>query len=227
MLSGIFDLFTQADTSQGRSQSGLGIGLTLVRSLVEMHGGTVEASSDGQDRGSEFVVRLPLLLDSREPDQVAAGRRRCSTAASPADSCRGRQRRRGREPLVLAASVATTSEPLTRESSASRRRRPSGPTSCSSTSACPGSAATRWPEGFGGSRARWRRPRRRHRIRTGRGPPDFAGGRLRSALGQTVWPGRPFGLPGRRGGSAALAKHRPGNHPPWWPRDGDVRRRRR
>src|SRR5262249_20359013 len=58
-----FDLFTQADRSLDRSQGGLGIGLTLVRRLVEMHRGSVEAHSDGPGRGSEFVVRLPLLKD--------------------------------------------------------------------------------------------------------------------------------------------------------------------
>jgi PAS domain S-box-containing protein len=60
----IFDLFMQADSSDGREHGGLGIGLTLVRRLVEMHGGDVRVSSDGIGHGSEFVVRLPLL---REP----------------------------------------------------------------------------------------------------------------------------------------------------------------
>jgi len=61
MLSSIFDLFTQLDRSLDRSQGGLGIGLTLVRQLVEMHGGTVQASSAGEDQGSEFTIRLPAL----------------------------------------------------------------------------------------------------------------------------------------------------------------------
>jgi signal transduction histidine kinase/DNA-binding response OmpR family regulator len=60
MLPHIFDLFAQADRSLDRSQGGLGIGLTLVRRLVELHGGTVRAFSAGTNRGSEFVVRLPL-----------------------------------------------------------------------------------------------------------------------------------------------------------------------
>ena len=59
-LSRIFDMFTQVDTSLERSVSGLGIGLTLVKSLVEMHGGTVEVFSAGLGHGSEFVVRLPV-----------------------------------------------------------------------------------------------------------------------------------------------------------------------
>jgi PAS domain S-box-containing protein len=60
MLSRVFELFTQGEHLSERSQGGLGIGLTLVRSLLEMHGGSVEAFSEGLGRGSEFVVRLPL-----------------------------------------------------------------------------------------------------------------------------------------------------------------------
>jgi PAS domain S-box-containing protein len=61
MLPHIFDLFTQADRSLDRSQGGLGIGLTLVRTLIEMHGGTVQAASAGPGQGSEFILRLPTL----------------------------------------------------------------------------------------------------------------------------------------------------------------------
>jgi signal transduction histidine kinase len=62
MLPHVFELFTQVNRSLNRSQGGLGIGLALVRRLVEMHGGTVEAHSDGPDQGAEFVVRLPATL---------------------------------------------------------------------------------------------------------------------------------------------------------------------
>ena len=61
MLPRIFEMFTQVDNSLERSQGGLGIGLTLVRSLVEMHGGRIEASSAGIGQGSEFTVYLPLV----------------------------------------------------------------------------------------------------------------------------------------------------------------------
>jgi CheY-like chemotaxis protein/anti-sigma regulatory factor (Ser/Thr protein kinase) len=64
MLSRIFELFAQADNSLNRTHGGLGIGLTLARSLVEMHGGTVEAQSDGLGNGSRFTVRLPVLPTS-------------------------------------------------------------------------------------------------------------------------------------------------------------------
>jgi CheY-like chemotaxis protein/anti-sigma regulatory factor (Ser/Thr protein kinase) len=60
MLGRVFDLFTQVDRGLDRSQGGLGIGLTVVRSLAEMHGGRVTAHSEGPGRGSEFVVRLPI-----------------------------------------------------------------------------------------------------------------------------------------------------------------------
>ena len=60
-LSSVFDMFTQIDRSNRRAQGGLGIGLTLVRSLVAMHGGRVEARSQGPGTGSEFVVELPVV----------------------------------------------------------------------------------------------------------------------------------------------------------------------
>jgi two-component system CheB/CheR fusion protein len=58
-LTSMFELFVQGDDLPERSQGGLGIGLTLVRSLIQLHGGTVQALSEGRGRGSEFVVRLP------------------------------------------------------------------------------------------------------------------------------------------------------------------------
>ena len=60
LLPRVFDLFVQADRSLDRARGGLGLGLTLVRQLVELHGGTVVALSDGVGQGSEFAVRLPL-----------------------------------------------------------------------------------------------------------------------------------------------------------------------
>ncbi len=60
LLPHVFDLFVQDDRSPGRVEGGLGIGLALVRQMVEMHGGSVEAHSEGAGKGSEFVVRLPV-----------------------------------------------------------------------------------------------------------------------------------------------------------------------
>jgi signal transduction histidine kinase/ActR/RegA family two-component response regulator len=78
-LPTIFDLFTQAERTLDRAEGGLGIGLTLVRRLTELHGGAVEAHSEGPGRGSEFVVRLPLL-----PEEAPAA------AAAPRDGRRDR-----------------------------------------------------------------------------------------------------------------------------------------
>lgn len=82
MLSKIFDLFTQIDFRSDRVQGGLGIGLALVRQLIDLHGGTITAKSDGPNRGSEFVISLPLVdgqptESSENPDGVRmnAGRR--------------------------------------------------------------------------------------------------------------------------------------------------------
>jgi signal transduction histidine kinase/DNA-binding response OmpR family regulator len=72
LLPTVFELFIQANRSLDRSQGGLGVGLTLVRRLVELHGGAVEARSDGADRGSEFVVRLPLVPAPAEVGPAAA-----------------------------------------------------------------------------------------------------------------------------------------------------------
>ena len=66
MLPRVFDLFTQVERTLDRAQGGLGIGLTLVRSLVELHGGSVQAFSGGVGAGSEFVVRLPARADAED-----------------------------------------------------------------------------------------------------------------------------------------------------------------
>lgn len=60
LLPRVFDLFVQDEADRARSRGGLGIGLTLARRLVEMHGGAIEAASEGADRGATFTVRLPL-----------------------------------------------------------------------------------------------------------------------------------------------------------------------
>ena len=74
-LPQVFEMFTQLGGTFERSQGGLGIGLTLVKRLVDMHGGSVEAKSDGPALGSEFVVRLPVVLEASQPQasRVADG----------------------------------------------------------------------------------------------------------------------------------------------------------
>jgi PAS domain S-box-containing protein len=71
-LGRIFDMFAQVDTSLERARGGLGIGLTLVRQFVELHGGSVEAKSDGPGRGSEFRLKVPILPESAVVEPVAA-----------------------------------------------------------------------------------------------------------------------------------------------------------
>lgn len=74
VLPKVFDLFAQAERTYDRARGGLGIGLTLVRSLVELHGGRVEAMSEGAGKGSEFLVRLPLaeqLAPARHENPVS------------------------------------------------------------------------------------------------------------------------------------------------------------
>lgn len=66
-IGGIFELFAQAENAIGRAQGGMGIGLALVRNLVELHGGSVQAASDGVGKGSTFTVRLPLAKETEKP----------------------------------------------------------------------------------------------------------------------------------------------------------------
>jgi signal transduction histidine kinase len=84
-IAGMFDLFTQGDRSLARSEGGLGIGLTLVKRLTEMHGGSVSAHSEGTGKGSEFVVRLPLAQEALAggPAQEAADVAPGQVAISP------------------------------------------------------------------------------------------------------------------------------------------------
>jgi signal transduction histidine kinase/DNA-binding response OmpR family regulator len=94
-LPTVFDMFMQVDRSSDRSQGGLGIGLTLVKNLVEMHGGRVEAKSDGAGKGSEFIVHLPfasaattpaVARESASPGKETSGCRRVLVADDNADA---------------------------------------------------------------------------------------------------------------------------------------------
>jgi PAS domain S-box-containing protein len=71
-LPRIFEIFSQANPALGRSQSGLGIGLSLAKGIVELHGGTIEARSEGAGRGSEFVVRLPAVAGTPASEPARA-----------------------------------------------------------------------------------------------------------------------------------------------------------
>jgi CheY-like chemotaxis protein/anti-sigma regulatory factor (Ser/Thr protein kinase) len=80
-LAGVFDLFMQVEPHGRRAQGGLGIGLTLVKRLTEMHGGSVEARSEGPGRGSEFILRRPLASSARPAGPLADPAPDASTAA--------------------------------------------------------------------------------------------------------------------------------------------------
>jgi two-component system CheB/CheR fusion protein len=67
----VFDMFVQSDQTLDRSEGGMGVGLTLVRTLVELHQGTIDAFSEGPNQGSEFVVRLPLTTKRPEPEETS------------------------------------------------------------------------------------------------------------------------------------------------------------
>ena len=86
-IAEMFDLFSQGDRSLARSEGGLGIGLTLVKRLTEMHGGSVTAHSEGTGKGSEFVVRLPLAREASlgRATQAAADVTPGKEASSPSD----------------------------------------------------------------------------------------------------------------------------------------------
>jgi PAS domain S-box-containing protein len=93
MQERVFEMFTQLDRTPERGYPGLGIGLTLVKSLVEMHGGTVAVASRGPGTGSEFAVRLPLVaagppVAAREPDSRAQRARRVLVADDNEDAAR-------------------------------------------------------------------------------------------------------------------------------------------
>ncbi len=103
-LPRLFDIFTQVDTSLERSRDGLGIGLTLVKTLVEAQGGSVEAHSEGLGRGSEFVVRMPIAPETPMKPVSA-------TATAPAPAARRRilivdDNRDGAESLAMLLSIA-------------------------------------------------------------------------------------------------------------------------
>jgi signal transduction histidine kinase len=83
MLPRIFEMFMQEDRSRNRAQGGLGIGLSLAKRIVDLHGGTITAHSEGPGRGSTFIVRLPVV---REPSPARPGARREHEHTTPASS---------------------------------------------------------------------------------------------------------------------------------------------
>ena len=134
VLPHVFDLFVQERQALDRSQGGLGIGLTIVRSLIERHGGAVSARSDGPGKGSEFIVRLPVAGRAQRGSPARRLRRSRSRGASPRGA-----------PRASSSSTTTRTAPscwpkrsaarvTTRVSPTTRRRRCAWPPSFSRTS---------------------------------------------------------------------------------------------
>ena len=73
LLPRIFDMFTQADDAVGTRQAGLGLGLSIVKEIVSLHGGTVQVRSDGIGMGAEFTVRIPAIADGTAPEGPGLG----------------------------------------------------------------------------------------------------------------------------------------------------------
>ena len=141
MLPRVFEIFSQSKQSLERSQSGLGIGLSLVKGLVELHGGSIECRSEGAGQGSEFIVRLPTASDP--PSPAPAGPH--EDAQSPPTKSRLASAACWLSTTIGTAltvcrcfwnSADTRSERATTESKRSKPRPPCGPRPCYWTLAC-------------------------------------------------------------------------------------------
>ena len=171
------------------AQGGLGIGLTLVRQLVELHGGTVEARSEGPGQGSEFVVTLPLLIGGEHPvtsRRAAAAEPDRRPRAAPRPR-RGRQRRCGRQPGSPARAAgrrgrasSMAARPRSRRWTHSIRR------PCSSTSACRRWTVRSRPPDPRAARPSARETRGDHRVGTGGRSAPVAGRGVRRAPHQAA-----------------------------------------
>ena len=200
LLPRLFELFTQADRSLDRSQGGLGVGLALVKSLVEMHGGGVEAASEGLGRGSEFIVRLPVL--AARPAEAGERRRR------PRDSA-------ARRSLAASWSWTTTRTPprawpcVLRGEGHEARTAHDGPAALQAAETfrpeivfldigLPGmDGYERGPAAAAGTDRGRPAACRPDGIWSGRRPPPFAGGRVRPPSGEAGRAGRSPGAAGQ------------------------------
>ena len=186
LLPRVFEMFTQVGPSTDRSRTGLGIGLALVKRLLDLHKGSIVAESAGVGKGSEFRVTLPVFANVAPRAHVTAGRTRAPGGRREARHGRRRQRRQ-RHHTGLAAGALWL-----RHVRRARRLHRTGARagvqarcSCCSTSACPASTATRHAVCCGGSRGAQQvvviAP---DRLGPGRRPSPNARERLRSPSGE-------------------------------------------
>ena len=198
LLTHLFETFAQADRSLDRSKGGLGLGLSVVKGLVELHGGTVEARSDGPGRGAEFVIRLPL---QPEPAAVTDVPARPGRAPKRLRVLVVEDNRDAADSLVMLLEVfgydvtVAYTGPSGVEAAAAW-----GPDAVVCDIGLPGL------DGYGVARALRRNPRdgesppdRRHRVRERRGQAQVPRGGVRRPLDQARRPDRPPGVAGPHG----------------------------
>ena len=136
-LRGIFEMFSQVEGALSRSQGGLGIGLCLVKQLVQMHGGSIEAESEGTGRGSRFVVRLPVAVEQQDAGTINDNGEAVTTSKLRilvVDDNRDAAESLAMLLKIMGNNVRTASDGEKGVQAAMS----SGPTSCCSTSACRG-----------------------------------------------------------------------------------------
>ncbi len=193
MLPRVFDLFVQGERGPDRGAGGLGLGLTLVRRITELHGGRVDAASAGAGHGSTFTVRLPAL--AAPPAAARAGGAAApSNGAAPPHSRRGGQRGRARD-----APAPARAWPVTRSHEAADG--PGGleaalrlrPDIALVDVGLPGFDGYQLARRVRGERRPVHLPGGAHRLRAARRPPPGHGGGLRRAPGQAGESGRPAG----------------------------------
>ena len=117
-LDSVFDMFSQPTAALYRTEGGLGIGLAIVRGLVELHGGSVQARSAGPDKGSEFIVRLPLLEASR---RYAADEQQPAVSLGQVEHAQAHPGSR-RQPRCCVVAVPVPRDARTRGAGGARRR---------------------------------------------------------------------------------------------------------
>ena len=183
MLPHLFELFFQVDRDNDVGQREIGVGLALTRSLVQLHGGSIDAFSEGLGKGAQFVVRLPLaeVPPIGDPPKstttaLAAPRDACSsstttTRSRTVSSCSSRRWARRRAPPM-------TANPRSRPS------RCSNPRSSSSISACPAWTVARSAANQGLAGRKKHRARAAERLGRGRTSPPIRGGRVRPPFRQ-------------------------------------------